>query len=58
MTDIDYLREGDAARLLAVSVSYLRHDRCSGRKPRVPYIKLGRQIRYRRDMLLKLAGAL
>jgi hypothetical protein len=38
--------ERDAAALLRVSISWLAKDRTSGRSPVVPFVKLGRTVRY------------
>lgn len=39
------LAEGTVAKMLGVSVSKLQHDRCHRRG--IPFIRLGRTIRYR-----------
>ena len=45
------LGERDAATLLKVSTSWLAKDRTSGRSPVVPFLKLGRSVRYSPAML-------
>lgn len=45
------LHERDAARILGVSVHWLRRKRWEGGGP--PYIKLGRAVRYERNALLQ-----
>lgn len=49
------LHERDAARILGLSVHWLRRERWKGGGP--PYIKFGRAVRYERDTLLQwIAG--
>lgn len=43
----DLLREKDVARILKVTVFKLQRDRCRGRG--LPFLRLGRMIRYRRS---------
>jgi hypothetical protein len=57
-TKPEFVAETEAAAILSVSRSFLRHDRCAGRKPRVPYAKVGRMIRYRISDLNALVGGL
>ena len=44
------LNEHEAAALLAVSISFLQNDRVT-RRHAIPYIKVGRLVRYRREAL-------
>jgi predicted DNA-binding transcriptional regulator AlpA len=52
MTSRDLLSEAAAAKLIGMSVAFLRMDRCRGtlgnRTPPPPYLKLGRTVRYDR----------
>lgn len=50
MTD-SLLHERDAARILGLSVHWLRRARCKGGGP--PYIKFGRAVRYELNALLQ-----
>jgi predicted DNA-binding transcriptional regulator AlpA len=46
------INEKEAAKLLALSPATLRIQRCTGATPnglpKIPYIKIGRAVRYRR----------
>ena len=48
----------EAARLLAVSRSYLDKDRFDalhqGRPPIIPYVKVGKSVRYRADVIRRV----
>jgi excisionase family DNA binding protein len=44
------LNEQQAAKILGVSVSFLQNDRVT-RRHAIPYIKVGRLVRYRRPVL-------
>ena len=46
------LTQAEAAELLRVSEATLERDRCiNGEKPRFPYIRMGRTIRYDLEVL-------
>jgi Helix-turn-helix domain len=45
------LHERDAARLLNISIHWLRRKRSKGGGP--PYVKYGRAVRYEQDALLR-----
>ena len=45
--DYELLTEGEVARLIRMSVYKLQRDRCNGKG--IPYLRLGRSIRYRRS---------
>lgn len=45
-----FINERDAAALIGATVEFLRRDRYGARK--IPFIKLGRLIRYERDVLI------
>jgi len=48
-SDSNLLTTQDAARHLGISASWLNHDRvCQGR---IPFIRIGRSIRYRKAAL-------
>ena len=44
----------EAATVLQCSTSWLAKDRTSGRPPVVPYIKLGRMVRYSPAVLRRI----
>jgi hypothetical protein len=46
------ISEPDAAKLLLLSTQTLRNKRCAG-APLVPYVKLGRRIAYRPEVVEK-----
>lgn len=46
-----------AGRVIGMSTSWLSKDRTGDRPPVVPFVKLGRAVRYRMADLRKLAGA-
>lgn len=53
------LNEKEAAEYLRVTVSWLRDQRNNGRRVcEVPCVRLGRHVRYHRDVLAKIAGGL
>lgn len=47
-------RDRPAAAFLGVSPSWLAKDRTAGRPPVVPYIKLGRSVRYSPAVLRRI----
>lgn len=51
------LPQREAARVLGMSESWLSKDRVGDRPPVVPFVRLGRAVRYRKEDLLKLVGA-
>ena len=51
------LPQKEAAKVLGMSESWLEKDRVGDRPPVVPFVRLGRAVRYRRADLLKLVGA-
>lgn len=52
------LTTSEAAELLRLSPATLERDRCiRPGSPRYPFIRLGRAIRYDRDVLLRLVEA-
>lgn len=51
IADQELLYERDAARLLGVSVHWLRRKRWAGGGP--PYLKYERAVRYERSILLQ-----
>lgn len=48
------LSEREASRLLGVSPAWLARDRWHG--PSIPFVKIGKQVRYRRADLLDYIG--
>ena len=62
MTDTDFeklLDEYKAVSALGVSVSWLQKQRCktdSGTPPVVPFVKIGRKVRYRAEDIRKIRG--
>jgi hypothetical protein len=56
-SDLALLPEQEAAKVLNMSTSWLSKDRTSGRAPIVPFVRLGRAVRYRKADLMKLVGA-
>ncbi|TCO73706.1 helix-turn-helix domain-containing protein [Chromatocurvus halotolerans] len=48
MSSLDLITPGDVAELLGISQQTLAVWRCNGRYD-LPYVKVGRYVRYRRD---------
>ena len=49
------LTEKEAAQILNCSVSSLQRDRhINGNNPRIPYVKIGRLVRYDADVLQRV----
>ena len=51
----ELLTTEEAARLLGVSVSFLKHARADGRTDVPPHVYVGRSVRYSRATLLAYA---
>ncbi len=47
---VQYLKDKEVSRITGRSLPTLRNDRCKGQG--IPYVKLGRSVRYRLDDVL------